>query len=99
MEPPLVYLHGLSKQTAEKRYQHSTDEGHTTASHELLHTLGLSTGVIVAVTFQKVDRTPDTETCTQGNDEGLENCNSLDKKFHNVCLPELDHVIRIISLA
>jgi len=37
-----------AEQTGKKRYQGNADEGDTTASHQLLHALGLRAGVIVA---------------------------------------------------
>ena len=51
-------------------------------SHKLLHALGLCTGVIIAVTFEQVNRTPDAEAGTQSNNEGLENTNCRVKKCH-----------------
>ena len=52
------------------------------ASHELLHALGLRAGVVVAVTFQQVDDTPDAETSAEGDNEGLKNGDSLIEKCH-----------------
>ena len=54
-----------AEQTGKKRYQGDADEGDTAAGHQLLHALGLRAGVIIAVTFQQVDRTPDTKTGTE----------------------------------
>ena len=48
----------LAEQTGEQRHEGDTDEGDTAASHELFHTLGLRTGVIIAVTFEQVDYAP-----------------------------------------
>ena len=73
---------GLSEQTGEQRHKGDTDERDTAAGHQLLHALGLSTGVIVAVTFEQVDCTPNAETGTQSNNEGLENTNCRVKKCH-----------------
>ena len=87
-----MWLSELTKQTGEQRNQNRTDQGDAATGHELLHTLGLSTGVIVAITFQEVDCTPDTEAGTKSDDEGLKDRNSLIEKCHNVLLPELDHV-------
>ena len=48
----------LAEQAAEQRHEGDADEGDTAACHELLHTLGLRTGVIIAVTFEQVDYAP-----------------------------------------
>ena len=71
----------LAEQTGEQRHEGDTDEGDTAACHELLHTLGLSTGIIVAVAFEQVDYTPNTETGTQSDNESLKNTNCRVKKF------------------
>ena len=44
--------------------------------------MSIGTGVIIAVAFEQVDRTPDAETSTQSNNEGLENTNCRVKKCH-----------------
>ena len=38
--------------------------------------------VVIAVTFQQVDDTPDTKTSTQSDNESLKNGNCLFKKCH-----------------
>ena len=73
---------GLTEQTGEQRHKGDTDERDTAAGHQLLHALGLCTGVIIAVTFAQVNRTPDAEAGTQSNNEGLENTNCRVKKCH-----------------
>ena len=78
----------LAEQTGEQRYESDADEGNAAARHELLHTLGLSTGVIVAVAFEQVDYTPNTKTGTESDNEGLENTNSRVKKFHRLNVAE-----------
>ena len=72
----------LTEEAGEQRYKSDANQGYTAAGHELLHALAFCAGVIIAVTFQQVDRTPDTETGTECNDEGLENLNSRIKKCH-----------------
>lgn len=42
-------------------------------THELLHALGFSTGVIITVTFKKVYNAPYTNACTDQADNALEN--------------------------
>ena len=41
--------------------------------------------VVVSVTFQQVDDTPDTKTNAQSDNESLKNGNCLFKKCHIVC--------------
>ena len=41
--------------------------------------------VVIAVTFQQVDDTPDTKTSAQSDNESLKNGNCLFKKCHIVC--------------
>ena len=77
-----------SKETGEQRYEGDADEGNAAARHELLHTLGLRTGVIVAVAFEQVDYTPNTETGTESDNEGLENTNCRFKKCHRLNVAE-----------
>lgn len=78
----------LAEQAAEQRHEGDADEGDTAACHELLHTLGLRTGVIIAVTFEQVDNTPNAETGTKSNNESLENTNSRVKKCHRLNVAE-----------
>ena len=73
---------GLTEQTGEQRHEGDADECDTAACHQLLHALRLGTGVIIAVAFEQVDRTPNAETGTQSNNEGLENTNCRVKKCH-----------------
>lgn len=73
----------LTEQTGEQRNENEADERNAAAGHELLHALGLGTGVVVAVAFQQVDGTPDAETGTQRDDEGLKNINSRIEKIHD----------------
>ncbi len=47
--------------------------------------MSIGAGVVVAVTFQQVDDTPDTKTSTQSDNEGLKNGDCLFKKCHIVC--------------
>lgn len=47
--------------------------------------MSISTGVVVSVAFQQVDGSPDAETGTEGDDEGLENADSRVEKFH-ICV-------------
>ena len=44
--------------------------------------MSIGAGVVVAVTFQQVDDTPDAETSAQSDNEGLKNGDSLIEKCH-----------------
>ena len=78
----------LAEQAAEQRHEGDADEGDTAACHELLHTLGLCTGVVVSVAFQQVNGSPDAETCAKGNYQSLKNTNSRVKKCHRLNVAE-----------
>lgn len=73
------------EQPGEQRYKNHTNNGYTSAGHELLHALRFCARVVVAVTFQQVDDTPDTKTSAQSDNESLKNGNCLFKKCHIVC--------------
>lgn len=70
------------KQAGEQRNEDHADYGHTSARHELLHSLAFSPGIVVTITFQKVDDTPNAETGTECDYEGLKNGDCLSKKCH-----------------
>ena len=71
-----------AEKVSEKGNQGGADEGNTAACHQLLHALRLGTGVIVAVAFEQVNGTPDTETGTEGDDKRLENADCAGEKRH-----------------
>ena len=73
-----------AEQTGEERYESGADQGDSAAGHELLHTLGLGAGIIVAISFQKVDGAPDTKACSECDHEGLKYINSAVKEIHGV---------------
>ena len=73
------------EQPGEQRYKNHTNNGYTSTSHKLLHALRFGARVVVAVTFQQVDDTPDTKTSAQSDNESLKNGNCLFKKCHIVC--------------
>ena len=78
----------LAEQTGQQRHEGDADQRNAATGHQLLHTLGLSAGVVVAVTFQQVDDTPNAQTGTQSDNEGLQNTNSRVKKFHRLNIAE-----------
>lgn len=55
----------------------------------MLHSLALCAGVVVAVTFQKVDGTPDTEASAEGDNESLQYSNCTIEKCHNEILQKI----------
>lgn len=72
----------LTEEAGEQRYEGDADQRHAASGHELLHALAFCTRIVVAVTFEQVDRTPDAQTGTERDDEGLENLNSRVEKCH-----------------
>lgn len=85
----------LAEQTGEQRHKSDADEGNAAACHQLLHTLGLRTGVIVAVAFEQVDNTPNAKTGTESNNESLEDTYRRVKKFHRLKQPNAKSEVRI----
>ncbi len=73
-----------SKETGEQRHEGDADQRNAAARHELFHALGFSAGVVIAVTFEQVDYTPNSETCTESDYESLENSNCGSKKCHRL---------------
>lgn len=93
----------LTEQAGQQGDQSSADERYTAASDQLLHALRFCTGVIVAITFEQVDDTPDTQTGTQCNDQGLQYLNSCIEKFHIVYLQKSEfwkgHFVASLNLS
>ena len=73
------------EQSGEQRYKNHTNNGYTSASHELLHALRFCARVVVAVTFQQVDYAPDAKTGSEGNDEGLQHIDCAIEEIHILC--------------
>ena len=44
--------------------------------------MSIRAGVVVAVTFEEVDDTPDAETSAESDNKGLKNGDSLSKESH-----------------
>jgi len=57
--------------------------------------MSIGTRVVVAVAFQQVDSSPDAETGTQCDDEGLKNGYCAIEKCHNIFLLKFEIVLRI----
>ena len=47
--------------------------------------MSIGARVVISITFQQVDDTPDTKPSTQSDNESLKNGNCLFKKCHIVC--------------
>ena len=62
---------GSAEEAGEKRYEGGADQGNTAAGHELLDSLALTSGVVVSVTFHKVNNAPGSETAADGYYECL----------------------------
>jgi hypothetical protein len=45
--------------------------------------MSITAGVIVAITFQQVDRTPNAQTGTQSDNQSLKNFDRRVKEFHS----------------
>ena len=78
----------LAEQTGQQGHQSDADQSDTATGHQLLHTLGLRAGVVVAIAFQKIDDTPNAQTGTQSNHESLQNTNSRVKEIHRINIAE-----------
>jgi hypothetical protein len=70
--------------TAESSGRGQADECDAATGHELLHALRLGSGIVVTITFEKIDCAPDTEASAQRDYEGLKNVNSRVKESHNL---------------
>ena len=75
---------GLTEQAGEQGDEDEANQGDAASRHQLFHALGLSAGVVVTVAFEEVDRAPDGEAGTEGDDEGLEDINCAVKEIHNI---------------
>ena len=46
--------------------------------------MSIGTGVVIAVTFQQIDSSPDAKTGTESHDKGLKNSNCRVEKCHSI---------------
>ena len=81
--PHIQFLPRLTEQPGEQRHEDDADEGDTTARHKLFHALGFCARVVVAISFQKVDDTPNCEARTESDYESLENTYCAVEKLHD----------------
>ncbi len=82
MDLRYIFMMRSAKKTGKKRNQGDTDEGNTAASHKLLNALRLSTGIILTISFQKVDAAPYAERTAEGYDKSLQGFDCRVKEFH-----------------
>ena len=78
----IVVLLQSTEEAGEQGDKGDADQRDTGTGHELLHALAFGTGVVIAVTLQKIDEAPHTEASAEGDHEGLKNLNSVSKKIH-----------------
>ena len=71
-----------AEETRQQGDQGGADQGNTAAGHQLLDSLALSAGVIITISFQQVHNTPDAETGTDGDYQGLKDSDSRRKESH-----------------
>ena len=72
-----------AEKVGEKGNEGGADESDTTARHQLLHSLRLRAGIVIAVPFKQVNGSPDAETGTEGDDKSLENADCALEKRHS----------------
>ena len=72
----------LAEEVGKQWDEDSSDQGHASTGHKLLHALRLSSGVVVAIAFEQVDCSPNSETCAKCNNKGLENAHCALEKCH-----------------
>ena len=84
--PPVQVCRCLAKKSREQRHQQKANQGDAATGHKLFHALAFSPRIVVSVAFQQVNDAPDSETCTKGDDQSLQNINSRVKEIHKcVC--------------
>ena len=77
-----MFTSGSAEKTGEKGDKGNTDQRNTAASHKLLNALRLSTGIILTISFQKVDAAPYAERTAKGYNEGLQGFDCRIEEFH-----------------
>lgn len=100
IEPEVISVKGYTKERKPKAtYDDKYNSVRSICKHFFTDIVGLSikffcvslrhmsicAGVVVSVAFQQVNGSPDTETGTESDDEGLENADSRVEKFH-ICV-------------
>ena len=73
----------LTEQPGEQGHEDDADKGDTTARHKLFHALGLRARVVISISLQKIDDTPNCEARTESDYESLENTYCAVEKLHD----------------
>ena len=71
-----------AEKTREKRNQGDTDESNPSSRDKLFNALRFSTRVVISITFQQIDSSPDTERGSECDDEGLKSTDGRVEEFH-----------------
>lgn len=100
IEPEVISVKGYTKERKPKAtYDDKYNSVRSICKHFFTDIVGLSikffcvslrhmsicTGVVVSVSFQQVNGSPDAEACAKGNNQSLENTDSRVEKFH-ICV-------------
>lgn len=71
-----------AEQAREQWHERHTDERNATARDQLFHTLAASAGVVLAISFQQVNDTPDTQTGAERYNQRLQYLYCTVEKLH-----------------
>ena len=74
--------HKLSEQTGQERNEGNADKSDAASGHKLFHALAFCARIVVAISFQKIDRAPNSEASAERHHEGLEDTNCTIEKCH-----------------
>ena len=70
------------KRSGKKGHKSRTDQGNASSCHQLLHSLGLGAGVVIAIPFHKVNNTPNAKARPECYDQRLQHLYRTVEKFH-----------------
>ena len=76
------FLLPSAEQTREQRHESHADERDAAARNQLFHALAASAGVVLAVSFQQVNDTPDTQTGSERYNQRLQYLDCTVEKLH-----------------
>lgn len=68
-------MQDLAQQPGQQRDKGHANQGNAAARDQLLHALALAAGVILSITLQQVDATPDTQGTAQTDHNRLQSIN------------------------
>ena len=78
--PPISEI--LSKQAGEQRHENGAHNRDAGSGHELFDPLRFRARIVVSVTLQKIDNSPNSEAAAQCDNEGLQSINRACEKVH-----------------